>query len=885
MHFDTITDMKKTTILFGMICHVLFATAQTDIETDSGSITTTNTASGISINSASEMANHLRDQFGITKAVYLTQIAQQLSQSFASAEQLQQQWQQALATEINEPSHFSQINTHALMAQTLIQYTNGMTLNRWRQVNLPLTPEFGQLNDPYVSARTFQTWLNLKHHWQQILTQGGKNNIAQWLHWFTENDAQTPNDTTTKNQLGLVLAALNETKVAGLNPLLKLLKEIDYFSPLATSLVRQQVHLNNKQALALAYDWIEIYQLLELSSDLLTADEQQQFSKLITQANTFWTASEAEINTINAPLFNLISELLITLPEKFKNPDHFNGQINQQILTLITGISNPNTYFAHPLRKDIQENLEVCLNLSVQQHPEPPTPIALNQFNGCLNEFIEWGTTLAKSANLSGNLIKLDNPNSISRALDLPSVQIINNLSMQAAAEISCQQQLKPQANLVEWLLAAETVAWFHDRWPGIMAAHLQDQRIEQLIDVGKQIHQYPPCISTSDPLLSQFNGLKGKWERLKQEILIHVNEYRNTELSSNSDVNLFKSIEQKTNYIPENFKISPCDATLSCGALVTLDPSNELLNLFPNHLKLAAQFSLGELEICYDQVKWEQRKSTPTHLDNNKIANFEGQLSIQLNGRFRGESVFTKSLLSEERHIYLFGENNEETLNTECPLPIIGKQINTSLDRGTFGLFPNRLTFLAAQKIDINTVMLNNWTRWQTQLNAQPNEFNYYNEMNDVKTALNDAFLQRVNELQQQIYRKLITNNQSRTHDSALSKAAFEFITHRKLLSHMSIALYPQLYSSRPTLQAAISGNNRLVDMDFFREAFENQINVADMINEGDANFILHQGNSQQENTWGAVNQTEPLIQNTLDQLQQIQTFSTQNHSSPETR
>jgi hypothetical protein len=302
------------------------------------------------------------------------------------------------------------------------------------------------------------------------------------------------------------------------------------------------------------------------------------------------------------------------------------------------------------------------------------------------------------------------------------------------------------------------------------------------------------------------------------------------------------------------------------------------LLNLFPNHLKLAEQFGLGQLEICYDQVQWQHRKPTPTHLDNNKIANFEGQLSIQLNGRFRDEIVFTKTLLSEQRHVYLFGENNQETLDTSCPLPIIGKQINTTLDRGTFGLLPNRLTFLAAQKVDINAVMRNNWAQWQTLLNAQPNEFNQYNEMNEIKTALNDAFLQKVNELQQQIYRKLITNNQSRTTDSALSKAVFEYTTHRKLMSHMTRGLYPQSYASRPTLQAAISGNNRLVDMTFFREAFENQINVADMIKAGDDIFNMHQS------TWGAINQAESLIHNTMEQLQQIKTFSgAQNLTNPE--
>lgn len=871
MHFDTMTGMKLTFLTFCLLCLSLTTDAQTatDIQAD---LSLVNPEPNIMINSANEMASHLRSNYGIAKSVYLTQIAQQLSQSFASSEQLQQQWLQALATEMIEPQHFTQVNTHALMAQTLIQYTNGMTLNQWRQNDLPLKPKFRALNEPYVSSETFYSWLNLNYHWQQIFEEDGKNNTAQWLPWLTEDASQSTNPVVNNQSL---LSIWHNKPINSIEELTALVVQFNYFDTFAAALMRQQLHMINEQTLALAYDWIEIYQLLELSGDLLTSKEQKQLFSLVSAADMYWTNAETEINELNEQLYSLIKLLFKVLPEKFKNPDHFNEQLNQQVFSLITGIQNPDTYFVHPLRKDIQENLEVCLNLSAQQNAESSVPIAENQFKSCLNEFVTWGTELASNANLAGNLIKLDNPSSINRALDMPSVQIINNLTMQAAAEVNCQQQLSPQVNWVEWLLAAETVSWFNNRWPDMMTNHLESGQIDQLIGAGETLYTFPDCLVVADPLQSQFNLLSSKWDRLKQEIVNQVDQYRTTELTANSDVDLFKSIDQKTNYIPEKFTVTPCDATQTCGALITLDPSKELLNLFPNHLILAEQFGLGQLEICYDQVQWQNRKTTPTHLDNNKIANFEGQLSIQLNGRYRGESVFTKTLLSDQRHVYLFGENDQETLDTSCPLPIVGKQINTSLDRGTFGLLPNRLTFLAAQKVDINAVMRNNWEEWQSQLNAEPNDFSFYNDMNEVKTTLNDAFLQRVNELQQQIYRKLITNNHSRTNDSALSKAAFEYMTHRKLLSHMTLGLFPQLYTNRPSLQAAISGNNRLVDMDFFREAFEDQTNVADMIIEGDDNYALHQ------NSWGAVIESEPLIHNTLDHLEQIK-VSHQSSSQP---
>ena len=254
-----------------------------------------------------------------------------------------------------------------------------------------------------------------------------------------------------------------------------------------------------------------------------------------------------------------------------------------------------------------------------------------------------------------------------------------------------------------------------------------------------------------------------------------------------------------------------------------------------------------------------------PTHLDNNKIANFEGQLALSLKGKFQDKDVFSKQLYSDQNHIYLFGENNEEVLNTACPLPLVGQQINTTLDRGTFGLLPNRLTFLTASKIDINSVIRSNWSNWLTQLNGDSG-FTYFDEMSAVKTSLNDAFLQKVNHLQQEIYRKLIANNLSRSNDSALSKATFDFITHRKLLDRMAAALYPQLLAANPQLQAATKGQQRLVDMQYFRQAFQAQINVADMLIKGDENFQQHQS------AWHTPEFNEPVFHSSLNQLGAIQ-------------
>ena len=819
--------------------------------------------SELNLVTAQQVADHLRTEYPIAKAVYLTQMASQLSSSFASTEQLQQQWQQALAHPVTEPSQFTQINTHALMAQSLIQYTNGMNLNRWRQVNLPWQPSLPAITDQPLAAQTFNTWSNLNYFWRQMLADSGRTNMALWLDWL---DGESKSQTSAALKPPALLPILRKLSAANQPNLLPSQwpdREVKFLDELSIALLRQSKHHQNQQLLPLAYDWIEIYQLLELNDRLLTADEQLHLSQLIQLISAFWLENESAVNQIDSQMHQLLTDLLLELPLKFKNPDHFNSDLNQQIFKQLTGISNPSAYFNHPLRQTIQENLEVCLNLSVKQPPEPPEPIDNNQFISCLNDFVLWGTISAQSADLASNLIRLDNVGSINRALDLPSVQIINNLTMQAAGEVECQQQLTPRSNAVEWLLAAETVSWFHDRWPALMADSSHQSLLLSLLNHGQQIHQYPDCLNQAKPLNKQLQLLTSKWEKLKAEINNQVKAYTQTELTAGNDIDLFRSTDQQTQFIPSEMVIKACDVTTACGAFESFSPSVELLSLFPNHLRLAEQFGLGKLSICYDQVQWVNRKTAPTHLDNNKIANFSGQLSIKLIGRFQDQAVFTQNLISDQPHVYLFGENNQETLDMSCPLPIIGKQINTTLDRGTFGLLPNRLTFLTAQKTDINAVLRSNWDRWQSKVINQPEEnFTVFNDMVEVKNALNDAFLVHVNAIQQQIYRKLIANNLSRSNDSALSKAVFEFLTHRRLLTHMTTGMYPQLYAEKTNIRSALAGQNRLVDMQFFRQAYQSQMNVMDMMLLGDENLANHHFD------WHETNQSGLMTYKVINQL-----------------
>jgi hypothetical protein len=141
---------------------------------------------------------------------------------------------------------------------------------------------------------------------------------------------------------------------------------------------------------------------------------------------------------------------------------------------------------------------------------------------------------------------------------------------------------------------------------------------------------------------------------------------------------------------------------------------------------------------------------------------------------------------------------------------------------------------------------------------------------MNGLKSQLNDAFLHHVNIIQQQIYRKLISSNPSRSNDSALSKATFEFINQRKLFQHMITGLFPYTYQANSDIRSALSGNQRLIDAEFFKKSFENQINVMDMMNQGDAKLQLYNDIWVNELTQ-STGPEHSYVNDTLDELKHI--------------
>lgn len=814
---------------------------------------------------ATNIARFLQQNKDIKTAVDLTRTAWQMTRSFASNEQLLSQWETAWETPSMPLSAFPTINSHLTAGQFLIQFSDGMNLDDWRLIDLPLIDAFQDNNKRTSASEYFKLYINLPYYWQQLM-----NNMNPEATWLRIPGYQAPESTQPKNnkatQLYLVLKAVQSD-----NDLATILTANPWQAPFdrtQVALLRAQYHGTEAQWLALFYDWLELYQLMESSTQLLTMDQQKQFKQVIDITRQLWQNNQAAIDLLDSRIHPLMLLLLDQIPEKFKNPDHFNAALNLLIFDVVWEMDQAADYAGHALRQDIKNNLEICLNLSATQTPNPQPAMGKKQFQSCVADFVNWGSQRATHSSLSGRLQDLDGALALSRALELPHFQIINFLATAATNTEDCKQNMPLQANPVEWTLATESLAWLHDRWPGLMAEWADKNSQMTLLSTGQAINHYPECINPATVLNNQYEQVKTHWLKLKAAITEQLNIYRDTHLANNSQIDFFQPVNQFTSLSAEGITIAPCDVALSCGAFVELPATTALLDLFPNHLKMAQQFGLGTLKLCYEEVSWQNRETEPTHLNNNSIANYTGQLSLQLTGQYNDEKVFTKVIQSDTRHLYLFGENTESVLDMACPLPIVGQQINTQLERGTFGLFPNRLTFLTAQRTNINAVISNNWTageQWQIKLaDENHSQFLEFDEKATVKQQVNEAFLRHNNAVQQQIYRKLMYSNAARINDSALSLATFEYLTERQLLNKMTQAIFPQYYL-QADVRAALKGQQRLMDEAFFKAAFESQSNLLEMLNKGDELLYRH------KDLWPSLTPL-PAPGNLTDSQQQLQ-------------
>ena len=299
--------------------------------------------------------------------------------------------------------------------------------------------------------------------------------------------------------------------------------------------------------------------------------------------------------------------------------------------------------------------------------------------------------------------------------------------------------------------------------------------------------------------------------------------DFRTQRLKPGADVELDKGANQNTSYRPNDLVIAPCDARAVCEMSGNLSATRALIGLFPDDYLIADQTGLGDIEICYRNMEWVQRRSELVRADDENVANYFGHLGFDLVGRFKEaqevSDIFGFRFTGPDEHHYLFAQASEEVLSDSCPVEWVGSRTITPLrvDRG--GIVPNRLTYLAASRNLPSRLLQNNWDQgaeWRdwfvTGIGVSPLELKAVPE---IATRL-DQHLQALYQSEQSdIYQRILLPNARNSEGKIVSlyNEMSEISIAKAMLRTQMMLFYPQSLINTDSIRKAVVGDAGLLE------------------------------------------------------------------------
>ncbi len=797
----------------------------------------------------------LRNNYGIKASVELTRALWQVLHSYSNQQQAQIIWQSAInkATTLDTALPIV-VSSYYNAGEVMISYVNGMSEKKWNKnrrlhvINKEKLDDFLKMNDELT------IYFNLLPVWNILLEGVDKQENINWQAVFQKSlmvfqpvvdsvdDLENENSLSVKESqsetessvLPAVADALNlwvhsEDKVHDLSALMQKVDRLDERS-LSLALIRFVLTKDNEQFLSSAMTWFALAQQLIAKIDSLTEDELSFYRQFIEENDAWFLSKEQDLISVDTRLAALVEASFHQLKSTFNDPQSLSSVKLTSVYELL--YADFAKYMNSPFRKKIRKDLEVCLNISEEFAPYPQEPIDEKQFKGCVDDIYNAAVNEATSRELSGTLIKVENTQALDRALALPVWQTIN-IFYANLASVECLKTSEQLPNPLEWTMAAESMLWFADRWPAYMDRFKQKNKLQAIIAKGRILVDGLACTTarTDELLNTEFNRMVQSWKQVETDIQKVVEEFNVTFLKAGSDLDLIDDTESKSNYRVEGAKIAACDVQNSCGVLVELEPSRALYNLFPKHLLMADQLKLGHVKLCYDDVGWEDRRAAPTHLDNNNVANYMGKFSFSLKGFYNDQLVFSRKITDKQEYNYIFAANTDEVLNTYCPLSIVGDKISTKLERGTFGLVPNRLTFLTASRANETDILVGNWAsgeEWENAILSDDVEVVAKNNLDELQTTVVKAYQKKAKQLQDIIYRSILQQQKDATDvQKSLANSFATMQRHEQLLFSYNYLLKMDSLMQDDDLHGLFFGNNKVVDASTIKAHFDNQMNI----------------------------------------------------------
>ena len=384
-------------------------------------------------------------------------------------------------------------------------------------------------------------------------------------------------------------------------------------------------------------------------------------------------------------------------------------------------------YFDQPVRRPVGGAIVNCIGGIATAEPDEPSPATVD---ACVAGLVEAANTLIRSAELAGDPDGPFGVEQLQRELLLAPWQRINYVLgyLREVLAPACPLPDTLLPNPLEWANLVVALDWFARRAPfefrndgnrAIVRA-LGEQGRRLLTDLTRETD----CVSGAgsglmDPVLRGLNEYRDALNQLIGGLREAELAFRADRLAPGADVVLRGNAGQTTAYRPEDQVIGPCDEAKVCEMRGMLEASPALLAQFPDPYLLADQLRMGEVEICYDNVQWVDRRAEPVRADDPHVANYHGRLSFDLVGRYREaddvHDVFGYTFVSPDEYHYLFGAATEEVLQDSCPTEWIGTRVTTGLggDR-RIRVVPDRLTYLTAARSLPSRIINGNWARGQ---------------------------------------------------------------------------------------------------------------------------------------------------------------------------
>ena len=503
-------------------------------------------------------------------------------------------------------------------------------------------------------------------------------------------------------------------------------------------------------------------------------------------------------------------------------------------------------YFDMPVRARIVEEIDICVSIAASRDENGAPAMARSQFDACMETMVKLADQDARLAELSGDVNGPFTTDTLRRELNVAAWQRINYgigyIHRRYAS--TCQPPANALPNPLEWAVLANTVNWFAGHSPEFFYTPENEARIAKMQSLGEQLFlglsEQAACLAAAgtgnnDLISRSMTDYELALRELDSGVKSAELDFRTQRLRPGSDVLLDGDATQSTAYRPDDLVIQPCDNRAVCDMSGSLSTTRALIGLFPDEYLVAEQTGMGQIEICYRNMEWVERRSELVRADDENVANYFGRLGFDLVGQYveNGQSseIFGFRFTSPDEYHYLFAQASGEVLDDSCPVEWIGSRVVTPLRESRGGIVPDRLTYLAASRKLPSRLLQSNWDQgaeWRdwfvtgigvTPLDLPPAE--------DITTRLSQHLQNLYQAEQAGIYQRLLLPNarNSEGDDVSLFSEMSQVSINKALIRMQMMLFYPESLLNSDSIRTAIAGDAGLLDGRILRRFREDDI------------------------------------------------------------